>query len=41
MEALGSLAPHSIYAREDCPATQWNGKRQFSEDADAIVASVE
>jgi hypothetical protein len=35
-----SQAPHKVQGHNDRRASQWNDTGDFSEDADAIVASV-
>jgi hypothetical protein len=40
MDALRIPALQKAYEHYDRPAPQWNGSRDFSDDVDAIFASV-
>jgi hypothetical protein len=40
IDALRLPALQKAYEQNDCPATQWNGPRDFSDHVDAIVLSV-
>jgi hypothetical protein len=40
LNVLRSFTPKELSAHNDCTASQRNGKREFSEDADGIVASI-
>jgi hypothetical protein len=35
-----SLTPHKIDPHNDSSVSQWNGKVEFSEDADNLVVSI-
>jgi hypothetical protein len=40
IHAFRSVAPHKVDPHNDCSARRWNGKGEFSEDADGIVAFI-
>jgi hypothetical protein len=40
IQRFRSLAPHKVDPHNDRSVCQWNGKGEFSENADSIVASI-